>query len=212
MEKELENIASTKKKDNKKGENRLISPDPVRKKFITELLHAFAARKISFAELTRLHPKKIKQIAEIGFVKLRHGRYKDARRIFEALTFLDHKNSFHHLALAGAYQKLELFVDAIYQYTEALRIEPDNINAMVNRGELYLRRKSYRKAAEDFRNAILKDETGKDRFANRARSLVIAIKRSLAQDKEEALKPKKIPTSPANKATLSPFKFNMKKK
>ena len=148
----------------------------------------------------------------MGFVKLRHGRYKDAKRIFEALTFLDHKNSFHHLALAGAYQKLELYVDAIYQYTETLRIDPKNINALVNRGELYLRRKSYRKAAEDFRSAILMDETGKDRFANRARSLVIAIKRSLAQDKEDAKKPKKLPNSPANKAALSPFKFNLKKK
>lgn len=173
------------KKDKiEKGKSRLLSPDPVRRKYITELLHAFSQRKISFAAITRLDPKKIRQVSEMGFVKLRHGRYDEARKIFEVLTLVDHKNYFHHLALAGAYQKLKRYVDAIFQYTEALKFAPDDLNALVNRGEVYLRYKSYRKAAEDFRQAILADATGKDRFANRARSLVIAIKRSLARDKE----------------------------
>lgn len=167
-----------------RGKDKLLSPDPRRKKYITELLHAFASRKISFAALTRLDPKKVKQVAEMGHVKLRHGRYDEARRIFEVLTFVDHRNYFHHLALGGAYQRLKRHVDAAYQFSEALKLSPGNINALVNRGEVYLRRKNYRRAAEDFREAILLDKSGKDRFSNRARSLVVAIKRSLARDKE----------------------------
>lgn len=167
-----------------RGKNKLLSPEPQRKKYITEILHAFASRKISFAALTRLDPKKVKQVAEMGHVKLRHGRTDEARRIFEVLTFIDHKNYFHHLALGGAYQKLKRHVDAIYQFSEALKLSPENINALVNRGEVFLRHKNYRKAAEDFREAILLDKSGKDRFSNRARSLVVAIKRLLARDKE----------------------------
>lgn len=203
-EKSIETTRSEKDKA-EKGRSKLLSPDPVRKKFVTELLHAFASRKISFAALTRLDPKKIKQVSEMGFVKLRHGRFNEARKIFEVLTFLDHKNYFHHLALGGAYQKLKRYVDAIFQYNEALKYNPGNLNALVNRGELYLRNRNYRKAAEDFREAILTDMKGKDRFANRARSLVIAIKRSLARDKE--LKAKGIqPKLPKRKA-ISPLKL-----
>lgn len=171
-------------KSDGKGKSKLLSPDPVRKKYVTELLHAFATRQISFADLTRLPQKKIQQVSEMGYVKLRHGRYEEARKIFEVLTFLDHKNFFHHLALGSAYQKLKRFIDAAFQYSEVLKFSPGNTNALVNRGEVFLRNKNYRRAAEDFREAILADNVGKDRYANRARSLVVAIKRSLERDKE----------------------------
>ena len=189
-----------------KAKNKLLSPDPTRKKYITELLHAFAQRKISFADLTRMDKKKIRQVAEMGFVRLRHGRYEEARKIFEMLTFLDHKNYFHHLALASAYQKLGKLVDAIFQYSETLKLAKDNINALVNRGELYIRQRNYRKAAEDFRKAIILDQSGKDLFANRARSLVVAIKRSLERDKD--IKSGKIPAPKAQvRKKISPIKL-----
>ncbi len=43
--------------------------------------------------------------------------------------------------------------------------------------------KNFKKAAEDFRTAILLDPLGKNMYANRARSLVIAIKRNLQMQK-----------------------------
>lgn len=167
-----------------RGKSKMLSPAPVVKKFVTELLHAFADREISLADLVRLDRKKIRQVAEMGYVKLKNGRYDEARQIFEVLTFLDHKNYFHRLALASAYQKLKKGVDAVFQYGETMKLDPRNINALVNRGEIFLRGKNYRRAAEDFREAILLDKAGKDLFANRARSLVIAIKRSLERDKQ----------------------------
>lgn len=193
-----------------KGKSKMLSPDPVRKKFITELLLAFGNRKISFAELTKLDPKKVRQVSEMGLVKLKHGRAEEARRIFEVLSFIDHKNSFHHLALAAAYQKLKKNVDAIFQYGEVLKYDPRNINAIVNRGEIYLRMKNYRKAAEDFREAILIDKRGLDPFANRARSLVVAIKRSIERDKQ--LGPKSQPILERKKVSpLSLIKPGLKK-
>ena len=182
-DKSLANL-SREEKQALRGKSQLLSPDPKRKKYLTELLHAFASRKISFTALVKLDPKRIPQVAEMGYVKLKHGRYQEARKIFEVLTFLDHRNFFHHLALGAAYQKLKRNIDAIFQYTEVIKISPQNLNALVNRGEVYLREKLYRKAAEDFREAILLDKTGKDIYANRARSLVIALKRSLERDKK----------------------------
>ncbi len=187
-----------------KGLNKLLSPNPVRKKYITELLHAFGQGKISFREFSGLDPKKIQQVAEMGYVKLRHGRFREARKIFEVLTFIDNKNYFFHLALGGAYQKLKLNIDAIFQYNEALKFDPKNVNALVNRGEIYLRVKNYRKAAEDFREALLLDQEGKDRYANRARSLVVAIKRSLARDKDQKAREARGELPPKRKA-ISPL-------
>lgn len=196
----LESLKKTESK-NDKGRSKMISPDPVRKKYITELLHAFSSRKISFASLARLEAKKLRQVAEMGYVKLRHGRFDDARKVFEVLTFLDHKNYFHHLALGGAYQKLKRNIDAVFQYSETLKLAKKNLNALVNRGEIFLRMGNYRRAAEDFREAILSDTEGKDRYANRARSLVIAIKRSLDKDKQNR---KKIPEKEKRKK-ISPL-------
>lgn len=182
-DKALDGIQAS-KTNTEAGKSKLLSPEPERRKMVTELLLAFANRKLSFADLTGLDVRKVKQVAEMGYNKLRHGRYEEARKIFEVLTFIDHKNYFHRLALGGAYQKIKKYIDAAFQYGEVLKGDPKNTNALVNRGEIFLRQKNYRKAAEDFREAILSDETGKDKFANRARSLVIAIKRSLARDKD----------------------------
>jgi len=55
----------------------------------------------------------------------------------------------------------------------------------VNRGEIYLRHRNYKKAAEDFKNAIVLDMSGRNLWANRARSLVIALKRSMDAEKKK---------------------------
>lgn len=182
--------------------SQLQSPNPERVKYVTELLAALAERKVSFASVARMDRKKMRTLAEQGFIKLKHGRFKEARKIFEILCFVDHKNYFHHLALAGAYHKLKKYLDAAFQYGECIKLDPDNTNALVNRGEIFLRKKNYKKAAQDFRAAILVDKTGRDLFANRARSLVIAIKRSLAAEKGQ--KNMSLPDSPSKRRKIKP--------
>lgn len=204
-EKALEGIAATKKFDPERGRSQLMSPNPNRVKFLTEVLAALTESKITFAQVAKLDRKKMKQLAEQGYVKLKHGRFEEARKIFEILTFVDHKNYFHHLALGGSYQKLKKDLDAVFQYTECLKYDPENTNAFVNRGEIFLRHKNYKKAAEDFRQAIVADKGGRDVFANRARSLVIAIKRSLARVKGESKATKLPASSPIQRRSVAPL-------
>lgn len=195
-------ITSKKKIDPERGKSRLISPDPARIKFLTELLAGLAERKITFASVARMDRKKMRQLAEQGYVKLKYGRFQEARKIFEILSFVDHKNYFFHLALGGAYHKLKKYLDAAFQYTECLKYDPENTNALVNRGEIFLRHKNYKKAAEDFRTAIMLDKSGRDIFANRARSLVIAIKRMIARQKGE--KNPRLPENPSKRRKVRP--------
>lgn len=182
--------------------SKLHSPDPRRVKYVTELMAALAENRISFASVMRMDRKKMAQLAEQGYTKLKFGRFNDARKIFEILSFIDHKNFFHHLALGGAYQKMKKYLDAAFQYSECLKYDPENTNALVNRGEIFLKHKNYKKAAEDFRAAIVVDKVGKDVFANRARSLVIAIKRSIAKDKGQ--KTVKLPNNPSRRRRVKP--------
>lgn len=204
QEKDLSTLQSAGKSKSDRGKSILLSPDPKRRKYMTEMLAALSQNKLTFADVMKLDRDKMRQIAETGFIKLKHGRYQEARKIFEIMAFVDNKNYFHHLALGGAYQKLKKFLDAAYQYGECLKFDPQNTNALVNRGEIFLKHKNYKRAAEDFRAAIMIDKEGRDLFANRARSLVIAIKRTLAREKGGG-KPVALPNSPSRRRKIAPL-------
>ncbi len=163
--------------DEEKG--KVLDPNPERRRYLTELFHKFVSHKISAADLMGLPKKRFARLAEVGYVKYKYGRYEEAHDIFKALSQLDSVNAYYHMALGGVYQKLGKNVEAVVAYTRAIRVNPKDLCPYVNRGEIYLRHKNFKKAAEDFRLAILADPDGKSMWANRARSLVIALKRTM---------------------------------
>lgn len=162
----------------------LVGPDPERRRRLVELLHGFLEDKISLAELKGITREKLFLLAEAGYIKLKHGRVDEAQRIYQALIVLDHRNSYYHSVMGAIHQKKKRPVEAILEYSRALQIDKNDLSCYVNRGEIYLRHRNYRKAAEDFRQAILMDRSGCNLWANRSRSLVIALKRSLESDKQ----------------------------
>lgn len=160
----------------------IIDPNPARRKSLIDKLFALLEDKASLAELRGIKKEQLYMLAEAGHVKLKHGRLDEAEKIFQALILLDHRNSYFHAAMGAVHQKRFKPVEAIFEYTTALSMDPKDVASFANRGEIYLRHKNYRKAAEDFRSAILLDMSGRNLWANRARSLVIAIKRSMEAD------------------------------
>jgi len=160
----------------------IIDPNPARRKSIIDKFFALLEDRASLAELRGFKKEQLYMLAEAGHVKLKHGRLDEAEKIFQALIILDHRNPYFHAAMGAVHQKRFKPVEAIFEYTVALSIDAKDITSFVNRGEVYLRHKNYRKAAEDFRSAILLDMSGRNLWANRARSLVIAIKRSMEAD------------------------------
>lgn len=158
---------------------RVLDPNPERRRYVTEVFYKFLSHKISVADLANIPRKRFARLAEIGYVKYKYGRFEEALQIFKTLATLDSINTYYHTALGGVYQKMGKPIDAVVAYTRALRLNPKELCCFVNRGEIYLRHKNYKKAADDFRGAILLDPQGKNLWANRARSLVIALKRSM---------------------------------
>jgi hypothetical protein len=65
--------------------------------------------------------------------------------------------------------------DAIQDYTYAIERDQKNVGAWVNRGEILLDQGEVDRALEDLRAAIELDPGVRDKFANRARMLVVAI-------------------------------------
>lgn len=171
-----------------KAQSKLFDPTPQRKKYVIELLYKFFSKQITYSELTGIPQKELFQLAESGHLKLTYGRVEEAQQIFECLVKLDPHNYYYHAALGSVYQKQKKYVEAVFEYTESLRFNGDDVASMVNRGEIYLLHKNFRKAAEDFRQAILKDPSGRNNYVNRARSLVIAIKRNLQLQKPSGTK------------------------
>lgn len=162
----------------------LLSPDAARRKRMIELLQAFLEDKVSIAELKGVGREKLFLLAEAGYVKFKHGRIDEAERIYQALILLDHRNSYYHSVMGAIHQRKDRPVEAILEFSRAIQIDKNDISCFVNRGEIYLRHKNFRKAAEDFRQAIVMDSSGKNLWANRSRSLVIALKRSLEAQKQ----------------------------
>lgn len=163
----------------------VLDPNPERRRRLLEKFYAFLRDKASLAELRGIKQGQLFLLADSGYVKLKHGRLDEAEKVFQALLLLDHRSAYFHAAMGAIHQKRRKPVEAIIEYSQALAIDPKDIVSFVNRGEIYLRHKNYRKAAEDFRSAILLDMSGKSLWANRARSLVIAIKRSMEADQRE---------------------------
>lgn len=169
-------------------------PNPERYKYLADLFYRFAANQISLADVAKLPRKGLRRLTEMGHLKLKYGRLDESLEIFNMLARVDHKNYYYRSALGGIYQKLKKWVEAVANYSLALTLNPHDIASFVNRGEIFLRHDKYKKAAEDFRSAILEDRVGKNLWANRARSLVIALKRTIEAKKVKKAVQKKGPT------------------
>jgi Flp pilus assembly protein TadD len=143
----------------------------------------FLEDKISLAELRGIPREDLFRLAEAGYTKFKHGRLDEAEKIYQGLIMLDHRNAYFHAVMGAIHQKRGRPVEAIMEYGLAVKLNKNDLSCYVNRGEIYLRHKNYKKAAEDFRAAIIMDPGGKNLWSNRARSLVIAIKRSIEADR-----------------------------
>lgn len=184
----------------------IIDPNPDRRKHLIDLLYGFLEDRISLAELRGITREQLFQLAEAGHTRFKHGRLDEAQKIFQGLIVLDHRNAYFHAMMGAVHQRRQRTVEAIVEYSQALRLNRRDTASYVNRGEIYLRHKNYRKAAEDFRTAILLDPHGGNLWANRARSLVIAIKRSMDADRRAPVRTRAVPRRRAPSRRVTPRK------
>ena len=134
-------------------------------------LEEFIQGESTWAEVQGIPQQMLLDIAERGYLKFKSGRLKEAEILFKGLSALDHKTAYYHTALGAIYQKQENYLDALAEYTAAIEIDPEDVTAYVNRGEIYYLLGSDDLPMQDFESAIQLDPQGKDPWANRARFL-----------------------------------------
>lgn len=139
-------------------------------------------------KLTQLFELNAKQVAALlmtGHKLYQLGRIKDAKSIFEGLDTLDGSIAYAHGILGAIYQKEEKYDPAVERYDTALKLFPQDINSLTNRGEIHLKLGRFEQAAADLEKAMELDPERSHPAANRARMLVCLVQDALRLAKEK---------------------------
>jgi tetratricopeptide (TPR) repeat protein len=152
-----------------------------------ENMEKFVMGDASLAQLMGITVDQTYKIAEHAYTLFQQGRIREARQIFEALTIQNPIDGYMHFMLGAIYWKLDMPEEAVEEYGTAISLNPKNIAAYTNRGEILLQHGEFEDALDDLRMAISLDKKGDDPFALRARALASAtaeIVRSVAEEKQ----------------------------
>lgn len=139
-----------------------FSPDRVEKFIMGEL---------TLGQLYGISIEEAYSVAELGYTFMEQGRLNEAQTVFQGLVISNPYDAYFHTVLGSIYQKQENVDGAVEEYSIAIGLDPANMEAFVNRGELLIRKGNFQQAAADFKNALDLDPDGHSPSANRARAL-----------------------------------------
>ncbi len=148
----------------------------------------FIKGNITWSEMFNIPKKVVKDMVEYGYLQFQSGRYEEAERFFKMLTVMDWNNSYYHSMMGSILQRQKRYGEAVAEYSEAIKLNPNDIVSLTNRGEIYILHKVFDKAIADFEKAASLDPKKEDKWANRARALRVKIeqiKKVTAPKKEE---------------------------
>lgn len=155
-----------------------------------ERMMEFIKGNLSWAELFDLSDDLLFQMAEYGLTQFNTGRYEEAERVFKVLTVLDWENAYYHSVMGSILQREKRYGEAIAEYNQALELVPEDITSLTNRGEIYMQHGLTDEAKVDFEKAVELDPDGEDKWANRARMLMVEMERQ-SEEEEKTSTPKK---------------------
>lgn len=148
--------------------------------FTPDNIVKFFTGEINQAELLGITHEDMLAFQQYAYQQYQAGRFNDAMRIFAGLVTMDPGNSYTHAMLGACLQMLDEKDKAQKQYSLAIEIDSGNLQARVNRADLYLQQNKYGEALEDLKQVVALDPTGKDPATMRARALAAATAQALA--------------------------------
>jgi len=151
-------------------------------------LDKFRKGELKFVQIFNVDAKQIASLLLAGHNFFVQGRFEEASAIFEGLAVLDPKNPYVHHILGAIYQQTQQYDKAILRYTLALELFSNDVNALTNRGEIYLNLGKFQDAAHDLKRAAELDPEKKHPSANRARLLTSVVAERLRPAKRTVKK------------------------
>ena len=158
----------------KKGEIPVEYTDTYPTTFTQENLEKFVMGEITWAELEGMSMEEAYAIADLGYTLFEQGRYDDSQTVFEGLVIGNPYDAYFHTMLGAIYAKKNMHEEAAEEYSIAIELDPKNISALVNRGELLLQHGEFEYAMEDLKKAIDLDPKAENPSGIRARALAAA--------------------------------------
>lgn len=154
----------------------VVEPEEVRQPtlndtFSPDRVEAFIMGEATLGQLYGITIEEAYSVAELGYTLFEQGRVKEAQTVFQGLIISNPYDGYFHSVLGSIYQKQGLSDGAIEEYSISLGLDPANVEAYVNRGELLMARGNFEQAASDFKKAIELDPDGSNASVNRARAL-----------------------------------------
>ncbi len=110
-------------------------------------------------------------LARLGHEAFQAGRAGEAKVIFESLVALGRHDAFAHTMLGTILLGAQELDAALDQFETALSIDPEDLAALVYRGEIRLSRRKVARAEEDLGRAVKLGPPG-DPFVARAKKLL----------------------------------------
>jgi tetratricopeptide (TPR) repeat protein len=127
------------------------------------------------AEFIGLRPNQLYRIARVGYQLLNSGKLEEAKKVYQGLVAAEPYNSVFHCHLAAVHHRLGERFEAVTEYTEALRFNLANAEALAGRGEIHLHQGRFEEGLKDLTEALKLDPQGERSTTIRARSLLLAI-------------------------------------
>ncbi|HPQ39738.1 MAG TPA: tetratricopeptide repeat protein [bacterium] len=122
----------------------------------------------------------------IGYELFNQGKYDDARVIFQGLEALGHDDPFVYTALGTiAARKNELEMAHDY-FNRAIDGDPEDMVALTNRAEVFLKQNCFEEAASDLQKAIELDPDEESALSSRARVLAMVTRELMESVQESA--------------------------
>ena len=139
---------------------------------VEERVDRWLKGEIDTGKLYGLTSPLAKSLAEYGYLLYEQGKYDTSRLIFEALAVQNSTDPHIQRMLGSIYQIQGKWDAAYYHYSQSLRLAPNDIFVIANRGETLIQLQRPREAAEDLKRAILLDGDGTNPVGRRARILL----------------------------------------
>lgn len=152
--------------------------------YTPENIDKFIMGEITWAQLQGMTLDEAYAIAEYGYGLYQEGKFHESRTLFEGLVLCNPYDAYFHNMLGAVFQQLDMEEEALESYTAAVDLDEENLHAIVNRGELYLKNGEFDKALDDLYKAVQLDPEGKNPAALRARALAMATAQAITALKE----------------------------
>ena len=135
---------------------------------------------ISLGAAASWDTSEIRIISEIAYTLAQQGRAREAVVLFEGLLAVAPATAYFQAALGAIFLRLKNFPRAIEHLDAALKIEPNDIVSLVNRGEANLRNGNIEAAQIDLEKAARKGLESPSKQVDINDEITLSVKRARA--------------------------------